>query len=337
MLKLIKKAIPLSLKQFVVGSKAYKMRQLKRNFKEDMNKYQKYSFDLAENRTRRHYEADLIFYFHKIEKGLSLPNPRVGFGKINIEYLISTLEKYVKNYEWDEVSLITLNTLYEYYYFNERNGLKLDKLYRRLERLENTLNGRERIYTGGVDIVTKNEIDKRVKSNFKDFVYSRYSIRNFAPGDVSIDTIKNAVHIAQKTPSVCNRQSSKVYVYSDSESKERVLKYQNGNAGFGYKASKILIVTVDLKDFRGVIERNQSYIDGGMYAMSLIYALHSLGVGTCPLNLSITNGTERRLKKAANIHDSEVPIMMIAVGQIPDKLRVASSPRRSFDEVITVY
>lgn len=337
MLKLIKKIVPLPFKKAIARTKIYRQRQLKTNFKKDMTKFKKYSFDFAENKTKRHYEAELIFYYHKIEKGLALPKPRIGFGKKHIKYLCTILEKYVKNYGWDDVSLISLDTLYEYYYFNERNNLRLDSLYKQLKKLEESLNGKERLYIGGVDVVTKKEIEEKAKINFKDFVYSRYSIRDFAPGDINLDTIKEAVYIAQKTPSVCNRQSSKVYVYRDSDLKERILKYQNGNVGFGDKASLILIVTVDLKDFRGVIERNQGYIDGGMYAMSLIYALHSQGLGTCALNLSITNETESQLKKVANIDDSEIPIMMIAVGKIPEKLRVASSPRRSVEEVMTVY
>lgn len=325
------------MKENIAKSKLYKLIKLKSNFKQDMKKFQNYSFDYTKSKTKRHYEAELIFYYHKIEKGLALPNPRIGFGKQNIRHLITILDKYVKEYGWDDVSLISLNTLYEYYYFNEKNNLKLDSLYKQLKKLENTLHGKERLYIGGVDIVTKKEIYEKARINFKDFAYSRYSIRDFAPGDVSIDKIKEAVYIAQKTPSVCNRQSSKVYVYSDNELKKKILSYQNGNVGFGDKASIILVVTIDLKDFRGINERNQGFIDGGMYAMSLIYALHSLGLGTCALNLSITNKTERKLKRVAKIDESEIPIMMIAVGKIPEKLRVASSPRRRVEEVMKVY
>lgn len=313
------------------------LRELKENYIEDMNKYIKYSYEYVENKTRRAHESDLIFYYHKIEKGLSMPNARVGFGKENVEHLLDLLEAYVKKYDWDKISLIALDVLYEYYHFNERNNLQLDNLHTRLKELEATLQGSDRLYLGGIERVTKLEIDEKRNKSFKDLAYSRYSIRNFAPGDVSLDLIKEAIYIAQKTPSVCNRQTSKVYVYDDPKMKESVLKYQSGHVGFGEYASKILLVTTELKDFRGVIERNQGFIDGGMYAMSLIYALHSLGVGTCALNLSITNETERKLKKAGNIGESELLIMMIAVGNIPDEIKVARSTRRNVSEVMTVF
>lgn len=332
--KTVLRLIPEPIKNHII--KKRELVRFKKNSKQDMEKFIKYSFLFGENKEKRHYEADLIFYYHKIEKGLALPNPRVGFGKKNVEYLLKALERYVNKYGWDEVSSITLNILYEYYYFNKRNDLELSDLYRKIKNLKKTVPKKNEIGVGGVTEVNKSDIDKS-NIDFKSFAYSRYSIRDFAPGAVSNDLIIEAVQIAQKTPSVCNRQSAKVYSFSKEEDKEVILQYQNGNAGFGHKASKILIVTVELKDFRGTIERNQSYIDGGMYSMSLIYALHSLGIGTCPLNLSITNDTEKKLKKAAKISDSEVLMMMIAVGHIPDNFKVASSPRRKANEVLTIY
>jgi nitroreductase len=332
--KNIKKIIPKPIIKIL--KKELDIYKLKKNYKQDMKKYIKYSSHFNGLNSKRHFEAELIFYYHKIEKGLSLPIPRVGFGKNNAFHLVAILEKYLIEYGWDDVSKVALNTLFEYYYFNEGNKLILKDLFTRLEKLKSTLPIKSQISEGGVTEITKALIDKS-NLDFEEFAYTRYSIRNFAPGDVSLDIIKKAVHIAQKTPSVCNRQSSKVYVYGDDNFRKEILSYQNGNAGFGDSSSKILIVTSELQDFRGVIERNQSYIDGGMYSMSLIYALHSLGVGTCPLNLSITNETERKLKMAAKISESEVLIMMIAVGNLPDKLKVASSHRRKVEDVMSVY
>lgn len=334
MKSILKKIIPTETRERLRETSVYKYIQLKKNYNKDMEKFKKYSFEFSKRKTRRHFESDLIFYSHKIEKGLSLPKPRAGFGKKNIDYLINALEQYVKRYEWDKVSAQALKSLYDYYYFNKSNNNNLTDLFEKMENIRSTKPDQIELLEGGAYQLTKADID-RSNFDFEDFANSRYSIRTFDNGEVSIDLIKKAVKIAQKTPSVCNRQSSRVYVYDD-EMKNKVLKYQNGNAGFGEDASKILIVTQELMDFRGVIERNQCFIDGGMYAMTLIYALHSLGVGTCPLNLSITNDVEKKLKKVAGIGDSEVPIMMIAVGNLPDVLMVAASPRRDPEKVISI-
>src|SRR5699024_3889041 len=128
----------------------------------------KYSFLFGENKDKRHYEADLIFYYHKIEKGLSLPQPKVGFGKKNVEYLLKSLEEYVNRYGWDQVSSISLDSLYEYYYFNKDNNLEQSDLYHRIEKLKMTVPKNIDLGVGGVTKVEKADIEKS-NIDFKSF------------------------------------------------------------------------------------------------------------------------------------------------------------------------
>jgi nitroreductase len=71
-----------------------------------------------------------------------------------------------------------------------------------------------------------------------------------------------------------------------------------------------------------------------MFAMSLLLALHSLGLGACPLNWSMEKGPDMALRRTAKIHDEDAVIMLIAVGHLPEVLRVAQSPRKNLDEVV---
>lgn len=334
MKKTIKKFIPKKL--MFKFHKSNELRRLKKEFQIDMKKFKQNSFTFSKEKSKRHLEGDLIFYYHKFEKGLALPNPRIGFGKKNIKYLLHAIKKYIRLYGWEEIAVISLNSLFAYYSFNKKYGLEMKDLYKEISILNSKIPQNKKNNQGGIVEITKEEINES-SIDFKRFAHSRYSIRNFTDKTVEINQIEEAVDIAQKTPSVCNRQPSKVYVYSEEEDKSIILKYQNGNAGFGEKADKILIVTTNLMDFRGVIERNQAYVEGGLFSMSLMYGLHSQGLGTCPLNLSIVNDVETKLKKAVNIPSSEIPIMMIAVGHIPDKLEVACSTRRSLEETMVIY
>jgi nitroreductase len=70
--------------------------------------------------------------------------------------------------------------------------------------------------------------------------------------------------------------------------------------------------------------------------MSLIYALHSLGLGTCCLNWCATVERDRELKRIVRIPESEAVIMMIAVGHIAETLKVARSVRRSVEELLII-
>lgn len=311
--------------------------QLVSNYTYDFLRFSKESAVDGRANTQTKLRALITMDYHRIEKGLSLKEPRVRFGPAVIERLLSNLSKYQETYKLDETGLVALNALSAYCNFNREQGVNDEQLQQALTALRTTISNPECTSDrGGVIQVTRQQILEAAQLDLQSFFESRYSIRQFAPGEVEISLIEKAVVMAQKTPSVCNRQSSKVYVFSTDEDKQKVLSYQNGNRGFGDQASKVLIVTSDLQHFVSVGERNQGWIDGGMFAMSLVYALHALGLGTCCLNWSVERHADRALREAAQISNSEAIIMMIAVGHIPDELKVAQSPRKKIDEVLVV-
>ena len=149
--------------------------------------------------------------------------------------------------------------------------------------------------------------------------------------------IADAVKLAQKTPSVCNRQAWKVHVFDDPAAMRSLLEIQAGNRGFGEHASAVLVVTCDLQCFVEVAERYQAWIDGGMFCMSLCLALHAAGYGACCLNWSKEPADDRRLRAAAPIADAEQVIMLIAIGTLPERLDVAASPRRPLTDALEFH
>ena len=285
--------------------------------------------------TKTKLEALITREYHRIEKGLSFENPRVGFAPSVVQNLLSLLDKYRGKYDFDETGQIALNVLFAYHKFNLEHGLNDEQLGRKLKEIKAEIPQNKNITRqGGTLKLSKQEVFADAKLDLQAFFQSRYSIRQFASEPVDMSLIEAAVKLAQKTPSVCNRQSSKVYVFSSDEDKKKVLSYQNGNRGFGDRASKVLIVTSDLGHFFSITERNQCWIDGGMFAMSVVYALHSLGVGTCCLNWCVNYQADRALKKAVDISNSESIIIMIAVGHLPEKFSVANSARKNLEEVL---
>lgn len=69
--------------------------------------------------------------------------------------------------------------------------------------------------------------------------------------------------------------------------------------------------------------------------MSLIYALHSLGLGTCCLNWSVTKDQDQSLRSIIEVEESDAVIMMIAVGHLKDTFKVAKSARKPVKEFIS--
>ncbi|WP_228035359.1 nitroreductase family protein [Oculatella sp. LEGE 06141] len=320
-----------------VAPTALSVPALSANYIYDFRQFLKWSAVGDRLDTQTKLRAVITMDYHRIEKGLALREPKIGFGRDVIQRLLTNLKRYQTAYGLDETCQIAINTLTAYYQFNQTHGIDDQPLNVAIAALNQAIaSDRPRTNQGGIAHVTKQSILNAAAIDFATFTQSRYSIRQFAPDPVELHLIEQAVIMAQKTPSVCNRQSARVYVFSDDEAKRKALSFQNGNRGFGDQASKVLVVVSDLNHFVAIGERYQAWIDGGMFAMSLVYALHSLGLGTCCLNWSVERWADRSLKRATGIKESETVIMMIAVGHLPDELTVAQSPRKPLSEVMLV-
>ncbi len=172
--------------------------------------------------------------------------------------------------------------------------------------------------------------------NLSRFFESRYSIRNFSEEPIDPRQIVAATKLAQKTPSVCKRQSARVYAFTENPLHREVLACKHGNSGFGHQAAAVLVVTSALPSFFSPDERNQCWIDGGLFCMSLIYALHSMGLGTCCLNWCVNLQDDRNLREVADLPESESIIMQIAVGHLPETLKVAKSIRKPLNQILRI-
>ena len=180
-------------------------------------------------------------------------------------------------------------------------------------------------------------IDEADRAAFLRVFSSRSSMRHFDPTKIpSKEAIKEAVKVSLRTPSVCNRQTWRVHSYA-SEDAQKLLALQNVNRGFGQTIPHVLVVTSDLRLFTGTSERYQSWIDGGMFSMSLLLALHSGGLGAISLNWSVLNRQDKALRAAADIPDHERIIMLIGCGYPVENSKVPVSSRRSPEDILTCH
>jgi nitroreductase len=272
--------------------------------------------------------------YHAIEKGLSHPNPRPGFGRAKVRNLCEQVEQFLNRFGCKDIVSVSVNALSAYadHASGEDNlDPSLKNWIQSIKRKHACL---QEVGNNATLGVTRAGIHASGKRDLTEFFASRYSIRNFSKKPVAKEDVENAVVMAAKSPSVCNRQSAKCYLIEGPENLSSVLALQNGNRGFGHTADKVLIVTSDTQCFPAFEERNQCWIDGGLFAMSLVYALHSIGLGTCCLNWSATNENDIALKRLTGIPENEAIIMMIAIGHIPDHLKVARSARKAVQELL---
>lgn len=275
---------------------------------------------------------------HKIEKALALKSPRPGFGIAVIRRLIENLEAFHATFEDERAIQIAVNTLGAYCAFNDTLEQENKDLYERINALAKQAGETASAVGQGGAIKVARDVILAQSSipNLDRFFESRHSIRNFTEQPVPMSSVEAAVRMALRTPSVCNRQSWKVYAYLDEKERSNVLACQKGNQGFGDLAGGVLVVTTDLATFFSYAERHQAWVDGGMFAMSLVYGLHASGIGSCCLNWCVDQKTDKELRLLTQIPDNEVVIMMIAIGHLPEELKVAESARKPLDEVLIV-
>lgn len=82
-------------------------------------------------------------------------------------------------------------------------------------------------------------------------------------------------------------------------------------------------------------ESHLPYVDGGLYAMTLMYALHAQGLGTIPLTTGLMPNQLKKLYSQFEVKDNEVPVLLIGVGNLKEKFEVAMSHRYDYKTYTT--
>ncbi len=286
---------------------------------------------------REQLQAKLLFYYHKIEKGLCMPGKKRLFGLEVMPKLFSMLEAWERNvgdlddpiYKGAQHSLAA--------YADLLARLNLDPEDRMLSTVRQFVAQRgfapDRPDTPIRMDVLRPDVPVRF-ADLKALYEQRRSFRDFAARPVEIDRVEAAVRMSQLSPSACNRQPCRVHAVQDGQLKAKVLSHQNGNAGFGHLAPLVLVITADMAYFFDATERHQPFVDGGLFTMSLLYALQAQGLVTCCLNWCVHAAQDIALRRLLPIKPSEQVIMLVAVGYPQDATLVPHSHRKPTEHVL---
>ncbi len=277
--------------------------------------------------------SSLLVISHVLEKGITMPNRRLGFGYERVRLVIDRCNYCILRYGNEPVEIQSaLVDLRDYLSIHEEASFKLP----------------EDIVNGINELIGHIKNDKALSwaeftpytffkecSSFEDFTNSRHTCRYYAQEPVEIEKIVDCIRIAQTAPSACNRQSTRVYIISSKEAKQVVLKYQNGTRGFGQDADKFLLVTA-VQSAWDIKQSKSAFIDAGMFTMTLLYALHEKKICACTLNAHIYGKRLKDFYREIGISKSEIPIVFIAIGNATDKFLIAKSARLDIDSIYSI-
>lgn len=273
-------------------------------------------------------QSDLTIRVHAIEKGMSIGSVKVGFGQAKIIHIIKDLQHYLAIGGGKDFVDECYSVLIKYVEFNKMLGANMKDVEDRLMEFcnENELTDKGR---GGILCKNKLETQCLIDKPFVEFSQSRFSIRDFGKVQVNREKIEVALKICERTPSACNRQSWKVYVFETPELKNKMFANQGGCKGFYEDMQYAILICADQRKYM-ISELYQAYVDGGLYSMNLLYALHSQGLATIPLTMGHKLGETARIKSVMNIPEYDIPVLLIGVGSYKENYKVAVSVRTDF-------
>lgn len=271
---------------------------------------------------------------HRIEKGLTIENPRRLWGWNKVEQLICLIDAELKKSSPDLFAIHTGAAVIEAYIESKHNSGDREE-YEKADRL---LKDHESVFQivedchahgGGfrfkkTDICHAEDFDM-----LNNMLRSRHSCRDFADKHITHDDLEKAIQSALYCPSACNRQPFKVYAV-DAHKRESEL-------GFGniYNADLYLIITTDINAFTRA-EYGDWVVSGSIFAGYLTLALHSLGIGSCIMKKELLFGSEYNtaIRKYCGIKRNEKIIIEIATGYYKENCLYAYSNRKEPKDVL---
>lgn len=284
--------------------------------------------------------ARMFFHAHAIEKGLTHSNFRPGFGRIAIPGLAKEMNAWLSRNLGSDDTILQSSASVMKAYFARNSETNTDVSHFRdlfsaasIEVIENG-----RVGEGGAFPAAQNREDPVQTPDderpFMDVMYGRRSVREFTQTPVDDSAISAAVQIAMQSPSVCSRQGARVHQFDDPEIIKQLLEVQGGFFGFN-APPRLLLVSADLDAFLFAPERNQPFVDGGLFMMSLLLGLTQMELGSCLLNTAMGVEKEQKIRTIVDIPENEVFIAFVAVGNFDNNVLVPRSKRVDADSVLT--
>ena len=274
---------------------------------------------------------------HRLEKGLIMKPRKPVFAKKYIFETVSAFEKFVKSKSIisSNKNLIIWadNVLNEYFKVvntdSEINKLKdvfLDLQKNVIHFTENQENiPYERTILKPEDLISYDQ--------FMRLSLQRRSVRWFLDKKVPRSLVDKAIEASAMSPSACNRQPFEFRVFDEPELVQKIGNFPMGTTGFSDNFQTLIVVVGKLEAYFSERDRHLIYIDGSLASMTLMLALETLGLSSCPINWPDIESREKMMQKELKLSSYERPIMLIAVGYPDPKGKVPFSAKKNLDKI----
>lgn len=274
--------------------------------------------------------VDLFIRTHALEKGMSIGKVRYGFGKPKAKSLIKDLQLFLNLGGEKAFAIESASIIRKYIEFNENCGADMSEIVFLFNDFLNK-NAMSCTEEGGIYVLSHQDVKTQEKASFDIFSQSRFSVRDFGDIPINRENIEKALKLCERTPSACNRQSQHIHIYLNKADVEKIGKLQMGCNGFYEDMQGAILVCSDMR-FYNFQELNQAFVDGGLYAMNLMYALHFYDIANIPLTMAHKENYLNYFKKEMGVSEYERPVLLIGIGSYKDSWKVAQSNRKDWHD-----
>lgn len=166
--------------------------------------------------------------------------------------------------------------------------------------------------------------------NFLELAKNRYSVRGYLDKPVEKEKLDYVLESARLAPSATNAQPWKLYVVTDENKKEEILKSYPRE--WIKNVPLIIVVCVNTGEswVRNIDGKNHSDIDGAIITEHICLAAADCGLGTC----WICNFNPVILSEVLKLPDELKPIAITPLGY-PSTDNIPEKKRKPMDEIIT--
>jgi nitroreductase len=172
---------------------------------------------------------------------------------------------------------------------------------------------------------------KATFDSFSELAKLRRSVRWFRQKKVPRELVDKAIEVASLSPSACNRQPFEYIIIDEKKLLEKVVQLPMGTGGYSGNIPMMLISIGNLDAYFSERDRHLIYIDASLANMSLMYALETLGLSSCPINWPDVESREKKMAELLNLKVHQRPIMCMAVGYPDPNGMVAYSQKKDLN------
>ncbi|MFO7825451.1 MAG: nitroreductase family protein [Cyclobacterium sp.] len=276
----------------------------------------------------------LVRNTHRIEKGLLMRPMRKTFA---LDYIGETVDAYsgfIKEEAGNHAAqqkwfTDVISSYFESVEENEIIAVEKEKFF----KCKDFLNGKESPIRSVPYMRNKETLSPITYEQFYELNRQRRSVRWFQDKPVEREKVDKAILAAIQAPSACNRQPFEYRVLDNPDLVKKVVDFPMGTKGYAHSIQTFIVVVGNLDAYFSERDRHLIYVDASLANMSLMLALETLGLSSCPINWPDIENRERMMEEFLKLSPYQRPIMCLGIGYPDFTGKVAFSEKRSLDQI----